>query len=133
LFSIGMWLLFCSWCPLLLCLKGNTSLVTWLLAWHHGRTNWCSFPFLQENCSTTVIQSFSEIIFPCVVRVGENGILPSYSYSSCFLHRVHNLNFPKSLSGICALTSFACTSLRLLRICKVCSSISCSFHFFFLG
>jgi len=29
LFSTGIWLLFCSWCQLLLFLKGNTSLVTY--------------------------------------------------------------------------------------------------------
>jgi hypothetical protein len=38
--------------------------------------------FLQENCSAAVIQSLSEIVFSCTIRVGENG---SHSYLFDFI------------------------------------------------
>jgi hypothetical protein len=38
--------------------------------------------FLQENCSATLIQSLSEIVFSCTIRVGENGIILIYLISS---------------------------------------------------
>jgi len=50
-------------------LKGNTSLVTYFSYIPPWEWNW-SF-FLQENCSTTFIQSLSEVICACVIWVGE--------------------------------------------------------------
>lgn len=64
--------------PVAFVLERYGSFFTYLPGCHHGSMHWGFFA--QENCSTTVIQSLSETICACIIRVSQSVI-----YMLCLL------------------------------------------------